>query len=123
MDKKKGISWGVSFGSLALVAGMVSYLGLSNGGKTNGQTTANQPLPSNNQQNQQSQGQLFTQPGDNSSSADSSQFNFNDGSTNNNFDDNNQFSDNNNGQNQFSNGGPSFRGGHNRGFDTTTGGT
>jgi hypothetical protein len=30
LDKKQFTSWGVSFGSLALVAGMVSYLGLTN---------------------------------------------------------------------------------------------
>ena len=30
MDKKKLTIWGISFSSLALVAGMVSYLGITN---------------------------------------------------------------------------------------------
>lgn len=43
MDKKQGISWGVSFGSIALVAGMVSYLGLSN--SNNNQAAVSQNAP------------------------------------------------------------------------------
>lgn len=35
MDKKKFTSWGVGFGSLALVAGMVSYLSFTNNNKNN----------------------------------------------------------------------------------------
>ena len=46
MDKKQKISWSVSFGSLALVAGMVSYLGLSNGDQANNSLALNQGQPS-----------------------------------------------------------------------------
>lgn len=42
MDKKQFTSWGVSFGSLALVAGMVSYLGLTNKDTTNKANSSNQ---------------------------------------------------------------------------------
>jgi hypothetical protein len=136
MDKKQRISWGVSFGSLALVAGMVSYLGLSNGDQTNNQVALNQGQSPNNNSNQQSQngsttqqtpdsGQGFNQTFGGESSA---QFNQNDGSENN-FDNSDQSSNNtdqfdgsNNQQGQFSDGGG--RGmGHHGGFDTTTGGT
>ena len=128
MDKKQRISWGVSFGSLALVAGMVSYLGLSNAGKTNNQMSVSQNLPSSNN-NQQSQGGFNSQldPNqdqnfDNSFNGDnSSQFDTNNDSSDNNFNQNDQLSGNNDGSNQFSNGGPSS--GHHHGFDTTTGGT
>ncbi|NRD76180.1 hypothetical protein HPT25_01480 [Bacillus sp. BRMEA1] len=54
MEKKQKISWGVSFGSIALVAGMVSYLGVSNGYKSNTQTTSQDG--SNNQIQQPSFG-------------------------------------------------------------------
>ncbi|NRD76846.1 hypothetical protein HPT25_04985 [Bacillus sp. BRMEA1] len=41
MEKKKFTSWGVSFASLALVAGMASYLGIKdNQTKTNSATSA-----------------------------------------------------------------------------------
>ncbi|MBV7507314.1 hypothetical protein KW850_18905 [Bacillus sp. sid0103] len=136
MDKKQKISWGVSFGSLALVAGMVSYFGLSTGGQTNNKIAFNQGQPANNNSIQPSQDDLSTQqrPGhgqgfDQSFTDDnSSQFNQNDGSTNN-FDnndqstaDNEQFYGNSNQQGQFSNGGgPEM--GHQGGYDTTTGGT
>lgn len=135
MDKNQRISWGVSFGSLALVAGMVSYLGIANGDKTNNQIALNQGQPSTDNSNQQSQdgfnsGQGPVQRFDNSTGGDnSSQFNQNDGSPSNNSDNSNQFSGkndqsygNSNQQDQFSNGGgQSF--GHHGGFDTTTGGT
>ncbi|MBT2697652.1 hypothetical protein J7E79_09550 [Bacillus sp. ISL-40] len=108
MDKKQKISWGVSFGSLALVAGMVSFLGLSNGDQASNQAAL-------------TQGQSFD-------GGNSSQYNQNDDS-NNNFDSSDQYSNNNdqfngnsNQQDQFSNGGgPGM--GHQGGFDTTTGGT
>lgn len=129
MDKKQKISWGVSFGSLALVAGMVSYLGLSNGDKTNNQMVSNQGFPEENNTNTQSQDRLGSQGvpkqgqgfDDSMSGDNSSQFNQNDQYSNNSFDNGGQdFSDSGQ-QDQFSRGGrPS---GHNRGFDTTTGGT
>ena len=136
MDKKQKISWGVSFGSLALVAGMVSYLGLSNDGQTNNQVAFTQGQTANNNSNQQSEDSFTTQQrhghgrgfdqsmdGDNSS-----QFNPNDDS-NNNFDNseqpstnNDQFNGSSNQQGLFSSdGGPGM--GQNDGFDTTTGGT
>lgn len=112
MDKKQRISWGVSFGSLTLVAGMVSYLGLSNGDKTNPVASGQNPTSSNNSNLQQDPSQNYNYSfGDDNSS----QFNQNDGSTNG-FDNNNQQN-----QDSFSNGGPSFD--HHGGFDTTTGGT
>jgi hypothetical protein len=133
LDKKQKISWGVSFGSLALVAGMVSYLGLSNGDKTNNQiniqTNSNNPF-------QQSQGSLGNQSNQNDSSGQSfsndpssqfnqskgsSQFTQDDGYANNNFDNNSQFSGGSDQQGQFSGSGGAF--GHHHGFDTTTGGT
>jgi hypothetical protein len=120
LDKKQRISWGVSFGSLALVAGMVSYLGLSNGDKANNQSTSNQ---NNNVLNQQSQDNGFSQgqidQGQSSNGDQSSQLNG--GSSNNNFDNNTQFFGDSSGQNQFSNNGRGS--GHHHGFDTTTGGT
>jgi hypothetical protein len=62
VDKKQKISWGVSFGSLALVAGMVSYLGLSNDGSTNSQMALNQrQQPGSNTNQNQQQGGLNSQ--------------------------------------------------------------
>ncbi|MGG1677994.1 hypothetical protein ACIFOT_19875 [Neobacillus sp. NRS-1170] len=123
MDKKQKISWGVSFGSLALVAGMVSYLGLSNGDKATNQVAIDQGQPSNNNSNQQTQDNFNfgQQPEQGSSWGGDSQFNQNDQGTADNFGSDNQ-SGNSSGQDQFSNGsGPGF--GHHGGFDTTTGGT
>lgn len=40
MKNKKFISWGVSFSSLALVAGMISYLGITNNTAGKANTTA-----------------------------------------------------------------------------------
>ena len=123
LDKKQKISWGVSFGSLALVAGMVSYLGLSNGDNNNNQVAINQGQPSNNNSNQQTQDNSNSgqQPEQGSSWGGDSQVNQNDQGTTDNFGSDNQFG-NSNGQDQFSNGGgPGF--GHHGGFDTTTGGT
>jgi hypothetical protein len=119
LDKKQRISWGVSFGSLALVAGMVSYLGLSNGDKANNQMAAGQNLPSNNNtNNQQSQDGFNSQLGqDQNQSIDNSV----NGDSSSQIDQNDQFFGNTDGSNQFSNGGPSA--GHHHGFDTTTGGT
>ncbi|MDQ1144681.1 hypothetical protein QE429_001508 [Bacillus sp. SORGH_AS 510] len=134
MDKKQKISWGVSFGSLALVAGMVSYLGLSNGNKDDSQIAVNQG-PSIDNSNQQSEDPSNTQTQRpeqgfrHSFGRDrSSQFNQNDQDTNS-FDDSNQyptdddqFFDNSNQQDQFSNNDSPVMGRHG-GFDTTTGGT
>ncbi|MFL6562910.1 MAG: hypothetical protein ACJ8MO_43290, partial [Bacillus sp. (in: firmicutes)] len=117
-------------------AGMVSYFGLSTDGQTNNQAAFTQGQTANNNSNQSSQdgfttqqrpghGRGFDQPmnGDNSS-----QFNQNDGSTNN-FDNSDQsstnddqFYGNSNQQGQFSSGGSPGMG-QQGGFDTTTGGT
>ncbi|MFZ7944957.1 MULTISPECIES: hypothetical protein [Bacillaceae] len=130
MDKKQKISWGVSFGSLALVAGMVSYLGIFNGDKTDNQMTLSQGQQSDNNANQQSPGSFNPQQGedfDRSWGDDrSSQYNQNDQGESNNFDNGGQAFDNSDQQQgQYSNGGvPSFgQSGHHHGFDTTTGGT
>lgn len=129
MDKKQRISWGVSFGSLALVAGMVSYLGLANSGNANNQMSFNQgQLPDNNS-NLPSEDGFNSQQGpgpdqgfDNSTSGENSlQFNQNDQASGNNFDNGSgQSFGNSDQQDQFSNSGGS---GHHHGFDTTTGGT
>ncbi|WP_144555202.1 hypothetical protein [Bacillus sp. X1(2014)] len=131
MDKKQRISWGVSFGSLALAAGLVSYFGIPN----NNQIALNQGQTANNnsiQPPQQSQDGFSPQERyghghgfDQSTSGGSSQT---DGSTNN-FNNNDQSSTTtdplygiSNQQGQFSNdGGPGM--GQHGGFDTTTGGT
>ncbi|WP_066063317.1 hypothetical protein [Neobacillus soli] len=63
MDKKQRISWGVSFGSLALVAGMVSYLGLSNSGNANNQMSFNQGQSPDNNSNQPSEDSFNSQRG------------------------------------------------------------
>ncbi|MGG1398615.1 hypothetical protein ABE288_12520 [Bacillus salipaludis] len=119
MDKKQRISWGVSFGSLALVAGMVSYLGLSNG--NNNQTAVSQNSPANQNTNQQVQNNLDSSGNQSSGDSNSSSnFSFDDDQASQyeqgNSDD--SFQQN---QAQFSGGGHSF--GHHDGFDTTTGGT
>ena len=128
MDKKRTISWGVSFGSLALVAGMVSFLGLSSG-------TANQNNKFSSQNNANLQRRFQQDFGNSSSSA------F--GNNGNSFDDNgsaadfggndNSFYDNGS-SNDFGSNDPSFYDNgqsfnsngsfsHHDGFDTTTGGT
>lgn len=109
MDKKQKISWGVSFSSLALVAGMVSYLGLSNNDKTN-----NHSSQQNRQQSQDGAG-LPSSQGDSFNQTFGSQINPNDGS---NFDNSTGTNDQ---QDQFSTDGSLSA--HHRGFDTTTGGT
>jgi hypothetical protein len=48
MDKKKVTSWGVSFASMAIFAGMMSYLGISNKTTT---TTQAQGITQSNTQN------------------------------------------------------------------------
>jgi hypothetical protein len=48
MEKKKFTSWGVSFASLALVAGMMSYLGVTNKNTSSKTTTAVQSRQSLN---------------------------------------------------------------------------
>lgn len=129
MDKKQRISWGVSFGSLALVAGLVSYFGLTN----NNQAPLNPGQTADNNSIQQSQDGFSTQQryghghgidqsmnGDRSSETDGSinNFNNNDQSSTS----NDPFYGNSNQQGQFSNeGGPGM--GQHGGFDTTTGGT
>ena len=131
VDKKQKITWGVSFGSLALAAGMVFYLGLSNGGSTNSQMALNQRQQpgsntnqnqtqdqqqggSNSQQDQQT-GQDFNSSWGGDSQLDQSQETPDDNSGQG-FDSSNQQ------QGQFFNGG-SPGSGHHHGFDTTTGGT
>jgi hypothetical protein len=42
MKKKKFTSWGVSFASIALVAGMMSYMGITNKDKTSQTNTVAQ---------------------------------------------------------------------------------
>ncbi|MFK9091114.1 hypothetical protein [Bacillus salipaludis] len=131
MDKKQKITWGVSFGSLALVAGMVSYLGLSNGDKTDNKMAFNQGQKPGNNTNQQEQDRYNIQQGqgprqnsNDSWGGDSpSQFDQNDQAFGNNYDTGGQSSGSNNKQqDQFSNDGGRSSG-HHHGFDTTTGGT
>ncbi|MGG5252606.1 hypothetical protein ACQYAD_03655 [Neobacillus sp. SM06] len=129
MNQKQYTSWGVSFGSLALVAGMVSYLGITNGVKPNKSNRSNQ-VPATSQQQtspsqsnggnssdgkalnpsiDQSQPSSFFSDGSNSSTSDSSTS----------FDNGSQSLDERN--NSFSNDGTySRRYGR---FDTTTGGS
>ncbi|WP_042459833.1 hypothetical protein [Neobacillus dielmonensis] len=122
MDKKKKISWGVSFGSLALVAGLTSYFSFSNGNQQTANQTATQNPGINSDTNQQQQDQFGVQVpqqgygsiynGDDSTQFGSdSQYSSNDGRG---------FSRGHH-QDQFSNGGQNF--GNQSGFDTTTGGT
>lgn len=70
MDKKKLTSWGVSFSSLALVAGMMGYLGITNKNATNKSNTTvqTQVTSQNTTQGQQSgnnQNSSFTFTGPN----------------------------------------------------------
>lgn len=119
---------------MALVAGMVSYLGLSGGDKTTNQLTTNQIPATNGGSFQQDNfnsvnGQGPSQGFDHSfGNDDSSQFSQNDqGFSDDNqqndqgFSNDNQFFGDSNQQNQFSRGGRNH--GHHGGFDTTTGGT
>lgn len=53
MDKKQFINWGVSFGSLALLSGIMSYLGLSSANKTSNFAVSKQ-FPATNQNSGQS---------------------------------------------------------------------
>ncbi|MCH6265830.1 hypothetical protein [Neobacillus citreus] len=139
MDKKQKISWGVSFGSLALVAGMMSYLGFSNGSNlftANQGAAAQQQDGSGNQpqqfgsqsgqgedsfgsQSQDGQGSFGFRHGHDRFGGDySGQTNGDNGS----LDSSSGFSSDDNGQNQFSSNSDSGFG-HHGGFDTTTGGT
>ncbi len=102
MNKNQYTSWGVSFGSLALVAGMVSYLGITNGVEPNKSNLSNQ-VPATSQQ------PSFFSDGSNSSTSDSSTS----------FDNGSQSLDGSN--NSFSNDGTYSR--RSRRFDTTTGGS
>jgi hypothetical protein len=61
MQKRKFTSWGVSFASLALVAGMMSYMGISNKDDTSKTTTTAQT-----QVTEQSSTQSSTQSGNSS---------------------------------------------------------
>lgn len=130
MDKKQFTSWGVSFGSLALVAGMVSYLGLTNKDTIN---KLNKSAPTQAAQNQNQDQQSPFQNGNDQSSVgptDDNGMNSNLGETDggSSFDDNKSTDDqgqslfnNDNGQGESQFSGHGF--GHHRGFDTTTGGT
>jgi hypothetical protein len=130
MDKKKITSRGVSFASLALVSGMVSYLGFTNKdsitalNKTNQSQTVNQTQPAQDQ-NGNSNDSFGSSSDENRTSS-----NFNNQSTNDNgssfnsgndqsTEDNSQAGFSGNENNQFAGGGV----GHHRGMDTTTGGT
>lgn len=133
MDKKI-TSWGVSFGSLALVAGMVSYLGLTNNGKTNAANKLSQAQTNTQQPTQLDQNNRFNQP-----AKDSSDQALNQNQPPSFTDDSNSFSDEESSfdgsqgfdrhNNSFQQHGSSFShdgssvGGHSRQFDTTTGGT
>jgi hypothetical protein len=142
LDKKQFTSWGVSFGSLALVAGMVSYLGLTNKNTTISNRTTQSPAasqnldqqspPSSNGDDQNSVGstndddQSMTDDGSSSNSGDDQTtnnngptLNFGDGSSG----DSGQPAIDNGNSSQNSNqvSGRGF--GHNGRFDTTTGGT
>ncbi|MCM3569667.1 hypothetical protein [Neobacillus mesonae] len=115
MDKKQKISWGVSFGSLALAAGMVSYLGLSNGNSNNKQMTSNPGISSNNNSAGQSQGSYDSDQEQryNHSFGEDSPFNQDEQ------DGDDQSFGSSNQQDNFG----GFSSGHHHGFDTTTGGT
>lgn len=117
LDKKQRISWGVSFGSIALVAGMVSYLGLSNGDKTNNQATFSSSNNTNQQQSNQNTNDTTQSFFDNNSN-NSNGFSDNNGNSFNNS--NGSLNDGSAQQSQDSFGGHSK---HQGGFDTTTGGT
>ncbi|MCM2533232.1 hypothetical protein NDK43_13520 [Neobacillus pocheonensis] len=54
MEKKKFTSWGVSFASLALVAGMISYLGITNKDTTSKTNTVAQSQVTNQSSTQSS---------------------------------------------------------------------
>jgi hypothetical protein len=136
LDKKQFTSWGVSFGSLALVAGMVSYLGLTN---------KNTPISNKTTQSQAASRSIDQQSPSTQSGDDQSSIglpNNDDGASSNSGDDQttndngpsinlNDGSSSDSGQSAFDNGNSSqnngqFSGrgfGHHRGFDTTTGGT
>jgi hypothetical protein len=116
LDKKQFTSWGVSFGSLALVAGMVSYLGLTNKNTTISNRTTQSPAASQNLDQQS----LPSSNGDDQTTNDNGPtLNLGDGSSGDSSQpaiDNGNSSQN---SNQFS-----VRGfGHHGRFDTTTGGT
>jgi negative regulator of sigma E activity len=51
MKQKKFTSWGVSFASLALVAGMMSYMGITNKDKTSQTNTVDQTQTTQASQN------------------------------------------------------------------------
>lgn len=153
MDKKQFTSWGVSFGSLALVAGMVSYLGLTNKDTTNKANSYNQSpaaaqnsiqqAPSQNGDSQNSLGNSASDNGTSSSFGDDQATNDNGSSSS--FGDDQATTDsgsslnfrddqstNDSGPSLFDNGSPQQNDnqssgqssfGHHGRFDTTTGGT
>ncbi|MDP4084307.1 MAG: hypothetical protein Q8934_06780 [Bacillota bacterium] len=106
MEKKKFTTWGVSFTSLALVAGMISYLGISN------KETASQV-------NKATQSQAITQ-----NSTDKIQGGNNQNSSFT-YELPNQSSDNNGSQSSFNQSTQNDQSSSNQhgNFDTTTGGT
>jgi len=139
MDKKKLISWGVSFGSVSIVAGMVAYLGLGDGQQN--QKQADAPATSQNQRenrnNEQStwnsgqdgdQGTALNQDGDSADQNTNGDFNgeahhsrhgfgdrgFSDGQQS-----DSQFGQGDSAGSQFDQGGSSDQ----QQFDTRTGGT
>jgi len=96
MTKQKFTSWGVSFASLALVAGMMSYLGISNKDKTDKTNAVTQSTTQNSTQGESSSFN-YDEPDSNTDSGEQSF--------------NNQFSPSDHSFNQHGE------------FDTTTGGT
>ncbi|MDP4128217.1 MAG: hypothetical protein Q8912_14950 [Bacillota bacterium] len=102
MNKKKWTSWGVSFSSIALVAGMIGYLGITNKDTSSKTNTVAQATTKSSTQSSQSGStisyEIPSQTTSNSNSA-ASQTNTQSSSTS-----------------------QSFEGQHG-GFDTTTGGT
>jgi hypothetical protein len=131
LDKKQFTSWGVSFGSLALVAGMVSYLGLAkNTTFKSGGTTQSQATSQSIDQQSPSSGDNQNTFGDSSADNSGSATFGDDGSTN---DGSSSLttgdgSNANSGQSIFDSGGSQQNTGgggfgQNGGFATTTGGS
>lgn len=72
MNKKKLTSWGVSFSSLALVAGMIGYLGTANKNTSSPTNTVAQTQATTQSSTQNSSAISYKLPTDNSSSQQSS---------------------------------------------------
>lgn len=133
MDKKKFTTWGVSFASLALVTGMVSYLGFNNKDTNTALNNTNQAQTSNQNGTQQapSENRNDNNPFGSSTDNNGAAPNFNDDQSENDngssFSSGDDQSTQDNGQSGFSgNENNQFAGrgfDHYGGFDTTSGGT